>query len=70
VSVDGTGFKVVLLPLSLFIISLGTRWWSTNLLAAVGILVVMLLVCALIYVYWIPLTDRPALDDDGNPRFR
>jgi hypothetical protein len=70
VSVDGTGFKVVLLPPSLFIISLGTGWWGTNLLAAVGILAVMLLVCALIYMYPVPLTDRPQLDDDGNPRFR
>jgi hypothetical protein len=70
VSVNGTGFTVVLLAPSLYIISFGTGWWVTNLFAAVGILVVMLLVCALIYVYWVPLTDRPALDDDGNPRFR
>ena len=60
----------MLLAPSLCIIGFGTGWWAANLLAAAAILVAMLVVCALIYVYWVPLTDRPALDDDGNPRFR
>jgi hypothetical protein len=45
----------VILPLSLYIVSLGTGWLK-NLLAAIGIFVVLLPICALLYVYWVPLT--------------
>ncbi len=34
------------------------------------IFVVLLPVCALLYVYWVPLTSSPVRDADGNPRFR
>jgi hypothetical protein len=44
--------------------------WLKNLLAAIEIFVVLLPVCALLYVYWVPLTSSPVRDADGNPRFR
>jgi hypothetical protein len=40
------------------------------LLAAIAIFVVLLPICALLYVYWVPLTSAPVRDADGNPRFR
>jgi hypothetical protein len=49
--------------------SLGTGWLK-NLLAAIEIFVVLLLLCALLYVYWVPLTSSPVRDADGDPRFK
>jgi hypothetical protein len=69
VSVDRVRSTLVILPLSLYIVSLGTGWLK-NLLAAIGIFAVLLPVCALLYVYWVPLTSSPVRDADGNPRFR
>jgi hypothetical protein len=69
VSVDRIRSTLVILPLSLYIVSLGTGWLK-NLLVAIGIFAVLLPVCALLYVYWVPLTSSPVRDADGNPRFR
>jgi hypothetical protein len=69
VSVERVRSTLVILPLSLYIVSLGTGWLK-NLVAAVEIFVVLLPVCALLYVYWVPLTSSPVRDADGNPRFR
>ncbi len=69
VSVDRLRSTLVILPLSLYIVSLGTGWLK-NLLVAIEIFVVLLPVCALLYVYWVPLTSSPVRDADGNPRFR
>jgi hypothetical protein len=44
---------LVILPLALYIVSLGTGWLK-NLVAAMGIFVVLLPVCALLYIYWVP----------------
>ena len=41
-----------------------------DLVAAVEIFAALLLVCAMLYVYWVPLTSSPVRDTDGNPRFR
>jgi|SRR5581483_1141471 len=68
-SIERVRSTLVILPLSLYIASLGTGWLK-NLLAAVAIFVVLLPVCALLYVYWVPLTASPVRDADGNPRFR
>jgi hypothetical protein len=69
VSVERVRSSLVILPPALFIISLGAGWLR-NLLAIVGILAVLLAVCALLYVYWVPRTPEPVRDADGNPRFR
>jgi len=69
VSVDRVRSTLVILPLSLYIISLGLGWLK-NLLVAVEIFVVLLPICALLYVYWVPLTSSPVRDTDGNPRYR
>jgi hypothetical protein len=69
VSVDRVRSTLVILPLSLYIVSLGTRWLK-NLLAAIEIFVVLVPVCALLYVYWVPLTLSAVRDADGNPRFK
>jgi len=69
VSVDRLRSTLVILPLSLYIISLGLGWLK-NLLVAVEIFVVLLPICALLYVYWVPLTSSPVRDADGNPRYR
>jgi hypothetical protein len=69
VSVERIRSTLVILPLSLYIVSLGTGWLK-NLLAAIESFVVLLPVCALLYVYWVPLTSSPVRDADGNPRFR
>jgi len=69
VSVDRVRSTLVILPLSLYIISLGLGW-AKNLLVAVEIFVVLLPICALLYVYWVPLTSSPVRDADGNPRYR
>jgi hypothetical protein len=69
VSVDRVRSSLVILPLSLYIVSLGTGWLK-NLLVATEIFVVLLPVCALLYVYWVPLTASAVRDADGNPRFR
>ena len=69
VSVDRTRASLVILPPCLFIISLGAGWLK-NLLAIVAVLAVLLPVCALLYVYWVPLTSEPVRDADGNPRLR
>ena len=68
-SVDRVRSTLVILPLSLYIISLGLGW-AKNLLVAVEIFVVLLPICALLYVYWVPLTSSPVRDADGNPRYR
>jgi hypothetical protein len=68
VSVDRVRSTLVILPASLYIISLGFGW--LNLVAAVEIFAVLLPICALLYVYWVPLTSSPVRDADGNPRFR
>jgi hypothetical protein len=69
VSVEPVRSTVVILPPSLYIVSLGTGWLE-NLLVAAGLLAGLLLLCALLYVYWVPLTSRPVRDADGKPRFR
>jgi hypothetical protein len=69
VSVDRVRSTLVILPLSLYIISLGLGW-ARNLLVAVEIFVVLLPICALLYVYWVPLTSSPVRDADGKPRYR
>ena len=69
VSVEKIRSSLVILPLSLYIVSLGFGWLK-NLLAAMAIFVVLLPICALLYVYWVPLTSAPVRDADGNPRFR
>ena len=69
VSVQPLRATLVILPLSLYIVSLGTGWLK-NLAAAIGIFVVLLPICALLYIYWVPLTSSPLRDADGNPRFR
>jgi hypothetical protein len=69
VSVDRVRSSLVILPASLFIISLGSGWLK-NLLTVIVILAVLLPVCALLYVYWVPLTCTPVRDADGNPRLR
>jgi uncharacterized membrane protein YedE/YeeE len=69
VSVDRIRSTLVILPVSLYIVSLGLGWLK-NLAAAVGIFMVMLPICALLYVYWVPLTSSPVRDADNNPRFR
>lgn len=69
VSVDRVRSSLVILPVSLYIVSLGAGWLR-NLLVATEIFVVLLPVCALLYVYWVPLTSAPVRDADGNPRFR
>jgi len=58
VSVDRVRSSLVILPASVFIISLGTGWLE-NLLTVMAILAVLLPVCALLYVYWVPLTSAP-----------
>jgi hypothetical protein len=68
-SVDRVRSTLVILPLSLYIISLGLGW-ARNLLVAVEIFVVLLPICALLYVYWVPLTSSPVRDADGKPRYR
>ena len=68
-SVDRVRSTFVILPLSLYIVSLGTGWLK-NLLSAIEIFVVLLLVCALLYVYWVPLSPAAVRDADGNPRFK
>jgi hypothetical protein len=69
VSVERIRSTLVVLPLSLYIVSLGTGWLK-NLLTAIEIFVVLLPLSALLYVYWVPLTSSPVRDADGNPRFR
>jgi hypothetical protein len=69
VSVDRVRSTLVILPLSLYIISLGLGW-AKNLLVAGEFFVVLLPICALLYVYWVPLTSSPVRDADGNPRYR
>jgi hypothetical protein len=69
VSVDRVRSTLVILPVSLYIVSLGTGWLK-NLLAAVAIFMVMLPICALLYMYWVPLTAGPVRDANNNPRFR
>lgn len=69
VSVDRVRSTLVILPLSLYIISLGLGWLR-SLLEGVEIFVVLLSICALLYVYWVPLTSSPVRDADGNPRYR
>jgi hypothetical protein len=68
-SVGRVRSTLVILPLSLYIVSLGAGWF-TNLLAAIEIYFVLLPLCALLYVYWVPLTSSPVRDADGNARFR
>ena len=60
---------LVILPLSLYIISLGLGWLK-DLLVGVEIFVVLLVICAVLYVYWVPLTSSPVRDADGKPRYR
>jgi hypothetical protein len=67
--VDRVRSTLVILPVSLYIVSLGTGWLK-NLLAAMVIFMVMLSICALLYVYWVPLTASPVRDANNNPRFR
>jgi hypothetical protein len=50
-------------------VSLGTGWLK-NLFAAIEIFVVLLPVCAPLYVYWVPLSSSAVRDADGNSRFR
>jgi hypothetical protein len=69
VSVERVRSTLVILPLSLDIVSLGTGWLK-NVLAATEIFVMLLPACALLYLYWVPLTQSPVRDADGNPRFR
>ena len=69
VSVEKIRASLVILPVSLYIVSLGTGWLR-NLLAAIAILVFLLVICALLYVHCVPLTSAPVRDGDGNPRFR
>jgi len=69
VSVEKIRSSLVILPLSLYIVSLGFGWLK-NLLVAIGIFFILLPICALLYVYWVPLTSAPVRDADGNPRFR
>jgi hypothetical protein len=69
VSVERVRSSLVILPPCLFIISLGAGWLK-NLFAIAVILGALLVICALLYVYWVPLTPEPVRDADGNPRFR
>jgi hypothetical protein len=69
VSVDRVRSTLVILPLSLYIISLGLGW-VRSFLEGVEIFVALLAICTLLYVYWVPLTSSPVRDADGNPRFR
>jgi hypothetical protein len=69
VSVDRVRSTLVILPLSLYIISLGLGWLK-DLLVGVEIFVVLLVICAVLYVYWVPLTSSPVRDADGKPRYR
>ena len=69
VSVDRVKSTLVILPLSLYIISLGLGWLK-DLLVGVEIFAVLSVICALLYVYWVPLTPSPVRDADGKPRHR
>jgi hypothetical protein len=59
VGLDYKRATLVLLPIVLLTLSVAAHWFK-NAIAAAMLLLVLLPMCAMLYVYWVPLTPREA----------